>query len=47
MPPDIFLIEPVWKNFFENVPLVQLDHRLLALLTALVVILIWAAALRW
>ena len=27
-------------------PLVQLDHRLLALLTALVVILIWAAALR-
>ena len=25
----------------------QLDHRLLAMLTALVVILIWAAALRW
>ena len=47
VPPDIFLIEPVWKNFFENVPLVQLDHRLLAMLTALVVILIWAAALRW
>ena len=28
-------------------PLVQLDHRLLAMLTALAVILIWAAALRW
>ena len=46
VPPDIFPIEPLWRNFFENVPLVQLDHRLLALLTALVVILIWAAALR-
>ena len=44
--PIIFLIEPLWRNFFENVPLVQLDHRLLALLTALVVVLIWAAALR-
>ena len=47
VPPDIFLIEPLWRNFFENVPLVQLDHRLLAMLTALAVILIWAAALRW
>ena len=35
VPPDIFLIEPLWRNFFENVPLVQLDHRLLAMLTAL------------
>ena len=34
VPPDIFLIEPLWRNFFENVPLVQLDHRLLAMLTA-------------
>ena len=47
VPPDIFLIEPLWRNFFENVPLVQLDHRLLAMLTALVVILLWAAVLRW
>ena len=47
VPPDIFLIEPLWRNFFENVPLVQLDHRLLAMLTALVVILVWAAAVRW
>ena len=46
VPPDIFLIEPLWRNFFETVPLVQLDHRLLALLSAFVVILIWAAALR-
>ncbi len=47
VPPDIFLIEPLWRNFFENVPLVQLDHRLLAMLTTLVVLVIWAAALRW
>ena len=46
VPPDLFPIEPLWRNFFENVPLVQLDHRLLALLTAFAVILIWAAALR-
>ena len=46
VPPDIFLIEPLWRNFFETVPLVQLDHRLLALLSAFAVILIWAAALR-
>ena len=47
VPPDIFLIEPLWRNFFETVPLVQLDHRLLAMLTALVLLLVWAAALRW
>ena len=46
VPPDIFLIDPPWRNFFENVPLVQLDHRLLAMLTALTVIVIWAAGLR-
>ena len=46
VPPDIFLLEPLWRNFFETVPLVQLDHRLLAMLTVLVVLLIWAAALR-
>ena len=47
VPPDLFLIEPLWRNFFENVPLVQLDHRLLAMLTMLVVLVIWALALRW
>ena len=47
VPPDIFLIEPLWRNFFENVPLVQLDHRLLAILTSFVVVAIWVAALRW
>ncbi|KUF97807.1 hypothetical protein AM588_10009807 [Phytophthora nicotianae] len=33
IPDDLFVIEPKYKNFFENVPLVQLDHRVLALST--------------
>ncbi|KAL4087650.1 hypothetical protein PRIC1_013539 [Phytophthora ramorum] len=33
IPDDLFAIEPKYKNFFENVPLVQLDHRVLALST--------------
>lgn len=34
IPDDLFVLEPKYKNFFENVPLVQLDHRVLALSTA-------------
>jgi cytochrome c oxidase assembly protein subunit 15 len=26
-PPDMFILEPVWRNFFENDGLVQLIHR--------------------
>lgn len=33
IPDDLFALDPVYRNFFENVPLVQLDHRLLALAT--------------
>ncbi|KAF1785043.1 Alpha/Beta hydrolase fold [Phytophthora cactorum] len=33
IPDDLFVLEPKYKNFFENVPLVQLDHRVLALST--------------
>lgn len=34
IPDDLFVLEPKYKNFFENVPLVQLDHRVLAITTA-------------
>ncbi|MSO73681.1 MAG: heme A synthase [Alphaproteobacteria bacterium] len=34
-PADLFIHEPGWRNFFESVPLVQLNHRLLAYLTVL------------
>ncbi|CAH0478329.1 unnamed protein product [Peronospora belbahrii] len=33
IPDDLFALDPQYKNFFENVPLVQLDHRILALST--------------
>lgn len=47
VPADIFRLTPVWRNFFENLPLVQLDHRLLAILTVLTVLALWAAILRF
>ncbi|TMW64186.1 hypothetical protein Poli38472_012808 [Pythium oligandrum] len=33
IPDGLFEMEPWYKNFFENVPLVQLDHRVLAMST--------------
>lgn len=38
IPGDVFAIEPLWRNFFENPKLVQLDHRLFGYL-------VWLAAL--
>lgn len=32
-PEDAFPLTPLWRNFFETVPLVQFDHRWLAILT--------------
>ncbi len=46
VPADIFRLEPWWRNFFENLPLVQLDHRLLALLTVFATLALWLAGLR-
>ena len=46
VPEDIFRLEPWWRNFFENLPLVQLDHRLLALLTVFATLALWLAGLR-
>ena len=42
VPPETFLLEPWWLNFFNNMATVQLDHRLLAwLLLGLVPWLWW------
>ena len=41
VPPEIFLIEPWWENFFYNMATVQFDHRLLAWTLAIVVPLFW------
>jgi cytochrome c oxidase assembly protein subunit 15 len=42
VPPEIFVLDPWWLNFFNNMATVQLDHRLVAwLLIALVPWLWW------
>jgi heme a synthase len=39
-------LHPFFLNWFENVAAVQFDHRLLAVTTAIVVMLLWAAGRR-
>ena len=41
VPPETFLLEPWWKNFFYNMATVQLDHRIAAYLLAMVVPVLW------
>jgi cytochrome c oxidase assembly protein subunit 15 len=46
VPQVIFMQEPVWRNFFENIATVQFDHRLLALLVFLSVTIFWLFSLQ-
>lgn len=41
VPPEIFVIEPWWGNFFYNMATVQFDHRLMAYVLAIVVPVLW------
>jgi cytochrome c oxidase assembly protein subunit 15 len=41
VPPEIFMLEPWWKNFFWNMATVQFDHRLVAWLLAITVPVLW------
>ena len=41
VPPETFMLEPWWLNFFNNMATVQLDHRLLAWLLLLLVPWLW------
>ena len=41
VPPEIFMLEPWHLNFFNNMALVQFDHRLLAWLLAFLVPWFW------
>lgn len=41
IPQDIFLLEPWYLNFFENLATVQFDHRMIAWLLAFLVPLFW------
>jgi len=42
VPPETFMLEPWWKNFFYNMATVQLDHRLAAWLLFALVAWLWA-----
>jgi heme a synthase len=44
VPADYGLLQPFWRNWFENVAAVQFDHRLLAIATAMIIVLVWCAA---
>lgn len=46
IPEAIFLLEPRWHNFFENIATVQFDHRLLATIVLAAALLLWFKALR-
>lgn len=46
VPKAIFLLDPLWRNFFENIATVQFDHRLLATLVLIGGIALWLAARR-
>jgi len=37
MPPEILMLDPWWDNFFHNLATVQFDHRVMALLLAVVI----------
>ena len=41
MPPEILMVDPWYRNFFDNMATVQFDHRLLAWTLALAVPLLW------
>jgi cytochrome c oxidase assembly protein subunit 15 len=41
IPPETFMIDPWWKNFFYNMATVQLDHRMLAWLLVAMVAWLW------
>lgn len=44
IPPDLFILSPVYLNFFENLVTVQFDHRILAITTATMVFMYWLKA---
>jgi len=46
LPPAGWMLQPGWRNLFENIATVQFDHRVLATLTFSAILLFWLAALR-
>ena len=46
VPPEIFMLEPWWKNFTSNMATVQFDHRAFAWLLVVLVLALWIKAMR-
>jgi heme a synthase len=46
IPPEIFMLEPWYRNFFDNMATVQFDHRLIAWILAFTVPLFWFKAMK-
>jgi cytochrome c oxidase assembly protein subunit 15 len=46
IPEVAFMQEPWWRNFFENIATVQFDHRVLATLVFVSVVIFWFVSLR-
>jgi cytochrome c oxidase assembly protein subunit 15 len=45
VPPEIFMVEPLWLNFFTNMATVQFDHRMIA--WALMALIPWFSWRIW
>jgi cytochrome c oxidase assembly protein subunit 15 len=41
LPPGMLSLEPAWRNFLDNLAMVQFDHRLLAVSTFIAILLYW------
>ena len=41
VPPELFMLEPWWRNFFWNMATVQFQHRLVAYALALAIPWLW------
>ena len=46
VPEVIFMQEPLWRNFFENIATVQFSHRVLATLVFFSVVTLWLGSIR-
>ncbi|WP_455234304.1 COX15/CtaA family protein [Thiogranum longum] len=46
LPPAAWMLEPAWRNLFENVATVQFNHRVLAIATFISVLGFWLYAMR-
>lgn len=44
IPPEIFMLEPWWRNFFDNMATVQFDHRMIAWVLMLTIPYFWFKA---